>query len=168
MSLQHVGRLDDALLDFQRAVELAPSVDGYSGMAGCLSKLDKSHEALKAYHRALDLRPSDANLYHEYGNLLERMGLLEEALSAYDRGLEFRPNDLRIRAARAYLLHALGRYDAAVIAYNRLGQLDPSRSRRFGRGLCELGRYAEAMRLDVILSERRGCGVPPSARAPFA
>lgn len=118
-----LGRLDDALQTFERALSLLPDFpDCLSNYGSCLKLCGRQKEALAAYHECLrlteyshpDCLNNCANLYHESGDAVT-------AEQLYRRAIELRPNFSGAHSNLGNLLKqnffledALKEYDAAI------------------------------------------------------
>ena len=77
------GHLADALLQYRRAAESAPSDDGLWYDVGCLQALLHDAEARASFQRALRLNPYRAAAHDALGQLAEQDGDMEEARVSY-------------------------------------------------------------------------------------
>ncbi|MDX9972578.1 MAG: serine/threonine-protein kinase [FCB group bacterium] len=150
-SLTQLGRLEEALLCYDKALEIdsrrvrawggeAGSVmyiDGvplseyaqaWSGKGVTLAELDRHKEAITCFDRALETDPENEVVLSNKGASLEILGRLNEALVCYDRALESDQEYAVAWARKGSLLFDLKRSSEAVTCYNRALQIDP----RFG------------------------------------
>ncbi len=112
----YLGRLQDANPDVLEVMVL--SAFAYDGF-------DRFAEALRAYDRALELDPDDADLHDKRGLALRNLGRLEEAASAFSRAIELDPASAISRRRRAAALGGLGRVEEALSEYLAASELDP-------------------------------------------
>ncbi len=80
--------VDEAATSFRRAIALRPDADAYNNLANLLKDIARSHEALAAYGKALELRPNDLALHSN--RLLVQNYLLQQ------------PADVLLGMARAF------------------------------------------------------------------
>ena len=96
---QKKGDLENALLQYQRALEIRTRVfgsehssvaDTYNNMGSVYDSQGRYEEALDYYHRSLDIqvRPDTAKSHMGIGNVLHGMGKYEEALVEHHKALE--------------------------------------------------------------------------------
>ena len=125
-TLLSLGRPDDALAAWDRALALRPSpaLDANRGVA--LRQLGRLDEALVAQDRALALGPADAEAWSNRGNVLKDLGRLEEALASFDRALTLRPRMPGALVNRANVLRDLARLPEALAGYDQAIALDPA------------------------------------------
>lgn len=86
------NKLDQALMDFNRAIELDPSrADGYLGRADVLNAKKQYHEALLDYHRAIEINPGFAKAYVNRGIAYSHLERYKEAIADYEKALALDP-----------------------------------------------------------------------------
>ena len=108
------AQLEGAASAFERAVELNPgSAAAEQGLAGVLTKLGRTGEALAHTRRALELRPDSAELHSSLAVLLVAEGRVDDAVAHYDEALRLDPSSPTVRGNYAVLLARLGRLDEA-------------------------------------------------------
>jgi tetratricopeptide (TPR) repeat protein len=118
VSLSLLGRPEEALVQFARALELNPRyLEALIHQGLILSELGRSHEAEASFHRAAEsvAPPSEglpapvvgrlANQHAELADAYAEAGALGRAIEQYERALELGPgfHDLRYRMARVML-----------------------------------------------------------------
>jgi tetratricopeptide (TPR) repeat protein len=104
--------------------------------------------ALKAYDKAIELKPDFAAAWSNRGFLLGELGRYDEALKANDKAIELKPDDATAGYNRGLALRKLGRYDEALKAYDKTIELKPDFAAAWdnkGFLLDKLGRYDEAL-----------------------
>jgi tetratricopeptide (TPR) repeat protein len=149
--LQRMGRMQDALSDFDEAIALEPTyAPGYRYRARLLIALDRYEDAIRDIASALQREPDSAATLVERGRLLEKMRRYDEASadfaqaiivarSKYDqmiaRSKEDRDRRYLIRARddtivdayvnRGNVFRSLNRIDEALLAYGQALELRP-------------------------------------------
>jgi tetratricopeptide (TPR) repeat protein len=89
---QHFSRLGDVIGEFQRAIELDPSLPApYQGLSQGLIYADDVLQSLAVARRAVELGPSDADGLIFLANALFESGELAEASKAAERAMELNP-----------------------------------------------------------------------------
>ncbi|MDQ2106719.1 O-linked N-acetylglucosamine transferase, SPINDLY family protein, partial [Azospirillum isscasi] len=88
-------------------------------------------DAIAAYGAAITLRPLNAQLHYNLGNLLRDVGRLKEAAACYTRAIALSPEMAEAGYNRANALKALDRGDEAIIAYRRTLILRPDHGRAY-------------------------------------
>ena len=148
-TLKQVGRLEDALAVFDRAVQLKPEdAELWKQLGGALAALDRRTDALLVYRHVLKLDPSHWEATHQSGNLLHQMERFDEALAHFDQCCRWQPDNVSALFARARTLRALGRYEASLADYRRLHALAPDNAvvcNNVGDALLQLDRHEEGL-----------------------
>jgi tetratricopeptide (TPR) repeat protein len=149
IALSNLGRHDDALKVFDKAVQLKPD-DAllWSQLAKACTTLGQAQDALRCYAQAFTLDPGHADAAYCCGHLCHGMQRHEEALAWLDRSLALRPDHVPALMIRSYVLKALRRLDAALADNLHAARLDPGNSEianSLGSTLQELGRIEEAL-----------------------
>jgi tetratricopeptide (TPR) repeat protein len=136
-------------------LELAPdSARGWANLGGCYFEMDRLRDALNAYHRSIELRPT-ANALSSLGAVHFYLGNFLEAVAMFERAIVLQPENpmcwgnlgdgcrwapgLEARAAEAH--------DRAIDMQERLLSLNPSDPERLAwmaEWLAKRGRIPEA------------------------
>ena len=143
----HLGRVGDALLDFDGVLETEPVPAALYGRALAHQARGRNEEALAAYGALLEFSPDHAGAYYNRANLYRDVGQPELALSDYTRALSL---DERLADAynnRGVLELAAGNREAALMDFERAIEETGSREARSNRAamLMESGRSADAL-----------------------
>ena len=117
-TLYQIGKTDDALTWFRKALKLNP------GFSECLEELtlclhgeDRLEEVVPDYRKALDNNPFDADLWLSFANLLNTIEDFEEALDAIDYCLALDETRHMAVFHRGNTLMNLERYQDAAREY---------------------------------------------------
>jgi len=87
-----LGRQEEAIAAFQRAIELDPTLAApRNGLGAVYAGLGRQEEAIAAYRRAIELDPTDAYPHNGLGTVYRALGRQEEAIAAYQRAIELDP-----------------------------------------------------------------------------
>jgi hypothetical protein len=135
-SLKAQGRLEEAVLCYERSAALMPNdaVVLYN-LGNTLDDLHRRPEALVNLDRVIALRPDVAEVHNNRGIVLRELGRLEEALASYDRAVALRPDYAAVYHNRGIVLQDLGRLEDALASYDRMIALRPDfPASHFNRG----------------------------------
>ena len=88
------GNMDDALEEFQKAVELNPKDPvAQRNVAYVLDRQGKVEEAIDAYKQAIELDPKNLLAYNNLGVLYDKEGKYDEAIWQLENALSVNPSD---------------------------------------------------------------------------
>ena len=97
-ALLQQGKLEQAVAEFQQAVEMAPkSVVVQANLAFAYERQGRTDEAIAAYRKVLELEPGNVLARNNLGNLLSRNGLYGEAVSEFEALLQRDPANATAR-----------------------------------------------------------------------
>jgi tetratricopeptide (TPR) repeat protein len=120
------GRYEEALADFNHALELNPDESLAAYGRGETYLLMRRHEqALADFNRAIELDPDDTWTLVSRGQTYWLLGRYQEALTDLNRALELKPNDFAATANRGYTYRLLRQYEEALTDFNRTIELHP-------------------------------------------
>ncbi len=157
------GKLDEAVVCYQRALQLQPDYPLAHYNLGIVRQgQGKLDEAMACYQRALQLQPDLPEAHNNLGNVCHGLGMLGEALACYRRAVQERPDNAEAHNNLGNAFRYLGKMDRAVACYQRALQLKPdfasvhsnlllTHQYRFGLTLSELAAvHAEYDRLHAV------------------
>jgi len=144
-----LGRHDEAIAEYRRAVELDPT-DAYphNGLGNVYSDLGRHDEAIAEYRRAIELDPDLAMAHNNLGNVYRDLGRYDEAIAAYQGAVELDPTDAYPHNGLGNVYRDLGRHEEAIAEYRRALELDPTDAdyhSNLGNVYHDLGRHDEAI-----------------------
>ncbi len=127
-SLLHLGRVDEALREADRAVEVDPT----NGLAWCtrgecLAALKRWEDSLASHRHAVELEPGKRACWSLLAEALQDVDRHEEALEAVGRALDVsEPESIsKILLQRTRSLCALSRREEALACLDRIPESDP-------------------------------------------
>jgi protein O-mannosyl-transferase len=84
------GKLEEALKDYSKAIELDPGNWKPWGARGLMHiKLGKFREALRDHNQAILMKPDSAELYYNRGNIYVALKQFRNAISDYTQAIKF-------------------------------------------------------------------------------
>ena len=93
---------------------------------GALFTLIKQFQhAVNAYQEALKIEPKFMATYHNFGNLLKRLGKNKEALQVYIMGVRQNPKDFNLHNNIGMMYETLGQNANAITAYKNAVRVNP-------------------------------------------
>jgi protein O-GlcNAc transferase len=128
-----LGRLDEARLDLQRAVELDPrGFDARVLLGAIWQQRGVLTDALASYSAAADLRPDDAAAQGYVGNMQFRLGRHQEAIASYKRALSMDPGNAALHSNLVFAMNGLPGMDRETLFQ---AHLDWARQHEQGRSV---------------------------------
>ena len=148
-TLVKLGRHDEAIAAFRRALELRPDdAPGYNDLACELVVVGRPEEAIPLFERALVLRPGYAQVHNNLGNALRSLGRVDEALVQYEKAVAAMPDYAEAHNNLACELSAKGRLAEALQHFDESIRLRPDNAvahSNLGNALRDAGRLPEAL-----------------------
>jgi Tetratricopeptide repeat. len=100
-------------------------------IAALLGKLQHYEEAIASYDRALAIKATDSEIWHNRGAMLGKIEQYAAAVDSYDRALAFNPSRYETWYNRGNMLWRLLRYSDAIDSYDRALRIRPTNT-KFG------------------------------------
>lgn len=115
------GRLEQALDDYSKSIELAPySVDPVLNRGVVLEALGRYEEAVGDYEAVLRAAPADPSAWNNLGNVQAALGNWKEALADYMKAVQLAPSFSFAAANYALALYQVGRENEAIRQFRTL------------------------------------------------
>jgi len=93
LALEQKGKLDEAIRQYSKALQLAPNyAAAHTNLGAVLVHKGDIKGAVYHYYEALKKNPYDAGAYNNLGNILFGMGRTREAILAYREALRWHPD----------------------------------------------------------------------------
>jgi tetratricopeptide (TPR) repeat protein len=122
------GQYDLAVEWMVRAIRQQPKPDYLSNLGSTLQRLGRHEEALKAFDKAAQLKPDDAELWKKIGNVLVDLERPAEALLSFQHVLKLDPRHWDAALRSGSLLHGLERFEEALRHFDICDELQPNHS----------------------------------------
>jgi tetratricopeptide (TPR) repeat protein len=146
---EQMGRYDDAVADYTRAIGLNPDDSSAVASRGDLYRLmGRYHDAVADFTRAVEINPDDPWPVTRRGRTYEQMGRYEEALADFTRAIGLNPSDPWAVTSRGDLYRQLERYEDALADLAQAIDLKPGYAWAItcrGRTYQQMGRYDDAV-----------------------
>ncbi|MBI4657443.1 MAG: tetratricopeptide repeat protein [Verrucomicrobia bacterium] len=125
-----LGKLEDAVTAYRKAVEILPSfADAHYNLGNAYYALKRSSEAETCYRKALEVQPDLTEARYNLGLLAHERGKLQEAIEEYRRVTDVNPAHPDALLNLGLVLKDLGQHDDAEACYRRLLQTSPDHAR---------------------------------------
>jgi len=144
----HARQHDHALEWIVRAIRQDPRPEYIASLGTTLQQQGKHQEALKAFDKAVQLKPDDAELWRGLGDVLLDLQRYDQALLILQHVLKLDPRRQDAAYKSGVLLHQFGRFEEALAHFNHCDQLLPNHAPTLQgrvRALFGLRRYQEAL-----------------------
>jgi tetratricopeptide (TPR) repeat protein len=126
LALQRDGKLAEARVCLQRAVELAPDdAEVWQYLAQAHADDEDYGAAISCCERVVALKPEWVQAHNDLGWALQEEGRLTEASACYSRALELEPNGVNALLKQGGLHEELGAMAEAEASYRRARAIDP-------------------------------------------
>jgi tetratricopeptide (TPR) repeat protein len=126
---QGLGNRWKAAAQFRASAQLDPTyAEPYKALGDLYLTAPRRlfEEAIKAYTKAIELRPFFADAHVGLGDALAAKGEVDPAVAAYQRGIEYNPMNAKVHVSLGKIYYAeKGLYYESVNAYKRAIDLDP-------------------------------------------
>jgi tetratricopeptide (TPR) repeat protein/ADP-heptose:LPS heptosyltransferase len=139
---------DHAVEWIARAILQKPKPEYLASLGTALLQQGRPDEALKAFDKAVQLKPDDAALWMKLGDVLVDLKRPDDALLSFQHVLGLDPRRWEAAYRSGLLLHELGRSDEALLYFDQARELQPGQPAILearADALHRLGRYEAAL-----------------------
>jgi predicted O-linked N-acetylglucosamine transferase (SPINDLY family) len=121
-----MGRTDDAVNCFRKAIELNPSMpEAYLNLGGALQMKGLYDEALACLMEASDLSQESPEIYNNVGTVLKNKGHFDEAISYFNKAISLKPDFADAYYNLGNTLIFQSRNNEAISAFDRALAVQP-------------------------------------------
>jgi tetratricopeptide (TPR) repeat protein len=136
VALQEKGQIDEAISQYQRAVEINPLfAKAYCNLGVALHYKGETDEAISQYRKAVGINPSFAKAYGNLGNALREKGDIDEAINCCQKAVRINPLFAEAYSNLGAALREKGSLDEAINCCQKAVEINPS----FAEAYCNLG-----------------------------
>jgi len=147
--LYNQGRIEEAMVQFRKAVQLVPNnCEELNNLGLALAAQGRFDEAIENYRKALQNNPNYYEAANDLGNALAAKGRFDEAIENYRKALQINPNYYKAANDLGNALAAQGRLDEAIENFHKALQIKPDFTEalnNLGNALTLKGRFDEAI-----------------------
>jgi len=143
------GQLDEARLEFQKALEIDPAyAKAHNNLGNVLLREGQTDKAITEYRRTLALNPYIAETHNNLGDVLLQKGRIDEAMTEFQQAIALKPDFAVAHYDFGIALLQKGNIDAAIDEYKQALRIDPGDAKthyNLGNALLQKGQKADAM-----------------------
>jgi tetratricopeptide (TPR) repeat protein len=144
-----LGKLDDAVTSFHKALALKPDyAKAHYNLGLTLQNLGKLDEAVASYRKAIVIKPDYAEAHNNLGVALRNWGKLDEAVASFHKALALKPDYVEAHNNLGLTLQNLEKLDEAVDCFQKAIAIKPNHAEahnNLGLVLQSIGKLDEAM-----------------------
>jgi tetratricopeptide (TPR) repeat protein len=144
------GHLDNAILDYSRALTVKPEESGgHYTLGNAYYKRGDYSRAIESYSKAIALNPNFAAAFNNRGIASTKTGKYEKAIEDYSEAIRLAPNDADAWNNRGSAYSSTDRQQAAIQDFDEAIKLNPDFAEAFynrGNAYDELLQYDLAIR----------------------
>jgi tetratricopeptide (TPR) repeat protein len=121
------GRLNEAMVQFQKALEINPRFfEAHDNVGSVLFQEGHLDEAMIQFQKALEINPNYASAHNNIGNFFLKKRRLDEAIVQYQKALENDPALIGIHNNLGVAFLQQGKTNEAIAQFQELLRLDPN------------------------------------------
>jgi len=130
--LLDTGRRDDAIADFQKAVDVRPNhVEAHYNLGNALLQKGQVDDAIHQFRTTLEYDPGFAKAHNNLGNALLQEGKVDEAIGHFRAALQINPALAEAQNDLGNAFVQVGRMDEAVVHYREALKIEPGYAEAF-------------------------------------
>ncbi len=123
------GRLDDAIHEFQAALDTTPDIaEAHVGLGAAYAQQGRLNDAIREFQDALRINPNFAEAHYSLGAAYHQQGCEDEAVQAYQAALRINPEHAMARCNLGVVYKQLGRLDEAIREFRVALRISPNDS----------------------------------------
>ena len=124
-TLKELNKIDDAIVSYDKAIEIKPDSELYSLRGLAFHELKKYDEAISSYDESIKLKP-DPTAYCNRGLAFVELRKIKEGIADYDKAIQMDSNFIQVRHNRALALKILGKTKECIEAFKAIIKIEPN------------------------------------------
>jgi tetratricopeptide (TPR) repeat protein len=148
-ALSQNGQVDEAMVQFQKALDINPrSTRTLYNLGNALLQKGQLDDAIVQFKRALEIDPNYAQAHNNLGNALFRKGQIDDAIVQYQKAVALKPDYAEAHNDLGNAFFRTGRIDEAIIECQKAVEINPDYAEarnNLGNALFRQGEIGEAV-----------------------
>ena len=148
-ALLQKGKMDEAMVQFQKALQINPDyAEAHNNLGTALAQKGKVDEAIAQFQKAMQIKPDLAEAHNNLGNALLQKGNVDEAVVQYQKALQIKPDFAEACYNLGKTLLEKGKVDEAMVHFQKALQIKPDYAEArngLGNALLQKGNVDEAV-----------------------
>ncbi|MCJ7444440.1 MAG: endonuclease NucS [Methanotrichaceae archaeon] len=123
--------------------------EAWNNKGDALYDQGKYDEAIKAYNKAIELKPNYVAAINSKGFALMEFGKYDEAIKEYDTAIEINPKSVDAWNGKGLVFSTMEKHEEAIRCYDKAVKLNPKNTTSWickGTALRDQGKYDEAIK----------------------
>jgi tetratricopeptide (TPR) repeat protein len=127
LAYQAKGNLDQALLDYNRAIGNEPDLaaEAYLNRGNVYQYKGSLDQAILDYNKVIENEPDYAEAYYNRGTAYHNKGNLDQAILDYNKAIEINPDLAEAYYNLGKIYQNKGNLDQAILDYNKAIEINP-------------------------------------------
>jgi len=123
----HKGQVDEAMHQYQKALEINPNYDqAYNNLGNALLQKGQVAEAIADFQETLEINPNIEEAHNNLGNALVQEGAVDQGMTQIQKALEINPNYARAHYNLGITFFQKGQVDEAMHQYQKALEINPN------------------------------------------
>jgi Tfp pilus assembly protein PilF len=130
VALQLQGKREEAVLHYQRALEINPNdLGALVNFGSALLDAGRTEEAATQFQRALKIDPDNLAAHLNRALAMRQLDRFDEAVAHYEKALKIQPNNADAHVNLGAVLVLQGKYDEAADQFRKALEIAPAHSK---------------------------------------
>ena len=126
---QQLGRLDEAVEQYKRAVAIYPDdYKAHYNLGVVYDQQGLADKAIQSYQRSIRINPAYPNAHYNLGIIYQNLGEIDKAIVQFNKVTELDPADFQARNNLGVAYAMQGELEKAIAQWEKILELDPENS----------------------------------------
>jgi Flp pilus assembly protein TadD len=124
-ALSHLGKKEEAIAHFQKAISIDNDAEAHNNLGNILASQGKLDDAINQFRESIRVSPDDPTAYYNLGNALTRQGKMAEAADHFKEAVRLSPLSAEFHNNLGYVLILQGNEGEAITHFREAIILKP-------------------------------------------